>query len=54
MNCIVVPIHHPAVRQLTLKDLGLLEVAPPDGRGSGLGSTRTLLAEGIVAAALTA
>jgi GNAT acetyltransferase len=43
---------HPAVRQLTLKDLGLLEVAPPDVRGSGFSSTRTLLAEGIVAAAI--
>jgi GNAT superfamily N-acetyltransferase len=48
----VLPFDHPAARQLTLKDLSLLEVAPPDVRGSGFGSTHALLVEGIVAAAI--
>jgi hypothetical protein len=44
--------HHDAVRQLTLSDLPLLEAAPREVRGSGFGSTHTLLAEGVVAAAI--
>jgi hypothetical protein len=41
-----------AVRQLTLADLKLLESAPAEVRGAGFGSTRRLLAEGIVACAV--
>ncbi len=48
----VIPLHHPAVRQLTVNDLDLLEAAPAEVRGSAFGSTRTLLAEGIAAAAI--
>ena len=48
----VLPFHHPAVRQLILNDLGLLEAAPAEIRGNAFGSTRTLLAEGIAAAAI--
>jgi len=48
----VIHFHHPAVRQLTLNDVDLLEVAPVEVRGNAFGSTRTLLAEGIAAAAI--
>jgi GNAT superfamily N-acetyltransferase len=45
---------HQVVRQLTLSDLELLESAPPELRASCWGSTRALLAEGIVASAIVA
>ena len=41
-----------AVRQLTLADLKLLESAPIEVQGSGFGSPRGLLAEGVVACAV--
>ena len=44
--------HNEAVRQLTLADLKLLESAPTEVRGNGFGSPRTLLMEGVVAAAV--
>jgi GNAT superfamily N-acetyltransferase len=43
---------HPAVRLLTLEDTGLLGAAPEELRGAGFGSTRALLAEGVVACAV--
>jgi hypothetical protein len=43
---------NPAVRRLTVSDLGLLESAPPELRGSFWENTRTLLTEGIVAGAI--
>jgi hypothetical protein len=48
----VILFHHRAVRQLTLNDLALLEAASSEVRGSAFGSTRTLLTEGIAAAAI--
>lgn len=46
------PVYHEAVRLLTVDDLTLLEAAPSAVRGSGFGSTRALLVEGVVAAAI--
>jgi len=48
----VLNFQNEAVRQLTLADLKLLESAPPEVRGSGFGSTRSLLADGVVACAI--
>jgi len=44
---------HPSVRLLTLEDIALLEAAPDELRGAGFGSTRALLAEGVVACAVS-
>jgi RimJ/RimL family protein N-acetyltransferase len=48
----VVPWHHPAVRQLTLRDAPLLETALEELRWTGFESTQAMLSEGLVAAAL--
>jgi GNAT superfamily N-acetyltransferase len=48
----VADVRHPAVRELTVADVGLLEAAHPDVRGGGFGNARALLEEGIVAAAV--
>lgn len=42
----------PNVRRLTFADLPILDAAPVHVRGAGFGSTRALLEEGIVAAAV--
>jgi RimJ/RimL family protein N-acetyltransferase len=43
---------NPDVRRLTLDDHPMLDAAPPADRGAGFGSTRALLEDGIVAAAV--
>lgn len=48
----VLNFRNEAVRQLTLEDIKLLESAPAEVRGCGFGSSRGLLAEGIVACAI--
>ncbi len=48
----VVPVSHPTVRLLAVADLAALEAAPAEVRGAGFGSTRALLAEGVVAAGI--
>ena len=45
-------VDNPAVRRLTIADLELLEAAPEEVRGAGFGSTRALLEDGIIAAAV--
>ncbi len=48
----VIPWNHPAMRQLTLDDLALLEVAPREVRGAGFESMQAMLRDGLVAAAM--
>ena len=48
----VLNFHNEAVRQLTIKDIKLLESAPAEVRGCGFGSSRGLLSDGIVACAI--
>jgi hypothetical protein len=48
----VLNFQNKAVRQLTLKDLKLLESAPVEVQGCGFGSPRGLLSDGIVACAV--
>lgn len=48
----VVPIRHPAVRQLTITDLPLLQAAPEGLRGSGWPSPDQMLREGMAAGAV--
>jgi GNAT superfamily N-acetyltransferase len=48
----VLNFQNDAVRQLTLKDLKLLESAPAEAQGCGFGSSRGLLSDGIVACAI--
>ncbi|MCC7146057.1 MAG: GNAT family N-acetyltransferase [Phycisphaeraceae bacterium] len=43
---------HPAVRQLTINDLDLVEAAPPLMHGAGYPDTATLLREGLMVGAL--
>jgi RimJ/RimL family protein N-acetyltransferase len=43
---------NPDVRRLTLADLPMLDAAPPAVRGAGFGSTRAMLDDGVVAAAI--
>lgn len=47
-------IRNPAVRELTVADVGLLRSAQPDVRGGGFGSARALLEEGFLGAAVVA
>jgi len=48
----VPPLSDPAVRLLTPDDLQLLDAAPDEVCGAGFGSTRALLEDGIVSAAV--
>lgn len=48
----VADVRDPAVRELTVADVALLESADPDVRGGGFGSARALLEEGLAAAAV--
>lgn len=46
------PFDNPAVRLLTIDDLPLVEGAPTEVRGTGFGSQRAMLSDGIVAGAV--